>query len=63
MSFNTVLTKESVNEIDKIFNSKSFYIMPNGTLTYSVSTDTLEFVLKSLSKWVDIVTYFKLDIT
>ena len=50
VSFNTVLTKESVNEIDKIFNSKSFYIMPNGTLTYSVSTDTLEFVLKSLSK-------------
>lgn len=50
VSFNAVLTKESVNEIDKIFNSKSFYIMPNGTLTYSVSTDTLEFVLKSLSK-------------
>ena len=50
VSFNAVLTKESVNEIDKIFNSKFFYIMPNGTLTYSVSTDTLEFVLKSLSK-------------
>lgn len=50
ISFNTVITKESVREIDNLLASKSFYITPDGKLTYSAETDTLNYVLKHLSK-------------
>ena len=50
ISFNTVVTKESVREIDNLLASKSFYITPDGKLTYSAETDTLNYVLKHLSK-------------
>lgn len=49
VSFNAVLTKESVKEIDNALNSKAYYIMPDGSLSYSAATDTLDFVLKHLS--------------
>lgn len=49
VSFNAVLTKEAVKEIDNALNSKSYYIMPDGSLSYSAATDTLDFVLKHLS--------------
>lgn len=49
VSFNAVLTKESVKEIDTALNSKAYYIMPDGSLSYSAATDTLDFVLKHLS--------------
>nr|DAX15701.1 MAG TPA: Intein splicing domain [Caudoviricetes sp.] len=49
VSFNAILTKEAVKEIDDALNSKSYYIMPDGTLSYSAATDTLDFVLKHLS--------------
>ena len=50
VSFNSVVTKESVREIDNLLASKSFYITPDGKLTYSAETDTLNYVLKHLSK-------------
>jgi len=50
VSFNSVVTKESVKEIDNLLASKSFYITPDGKLTYSAETDTLNYVLKHLSK-------------
>ena len=50
ISFNSVVTKESVKEIDNLLASKSFYITPDGKLTYSAETDTLNYVLKHLSK-------------
>lgn len=49
VSFNAILTKEAVKEIDDALNSKSYYIMPDGSLSYSAATDTLDFVLKHLS--------------
>lgn len=49
VSFNAILTKEAVKEIDNALNSKSYYIMPDGSLSYSAATDTLDFVLKHLS--------------
>ena len=49
VSFNAVLTKEAAKEIDDALNSKSYYIMPDGSLSYSAATDTLDFVLKHLS--------------
>jgi len=48
-SFNAVLTNEAAKEIDNALNSKSYYIMPDGSLSYSAATDTLDFVLKHLS--------------
>lgn len=42
-------TKESQEEIDRLFKSKSFYISPDGSLTYSVKTVTLDLVVKHLS--------------
>jgi len=39
-----------VREIDNLLASKSFYITPDGKLTYSAETDTLNYVLKHLSK-------------
>lgn len=49
VSFNAILTKEAVKEIDNALNSKAYYIMPDGSLSYSAATDTLDFVLKHLS--------------
>lgn len=49
MSFNALYTKEAVKEVDEILKSKSYYIMPDGKVTYSVITDTLDLTIKHLT--------------
>ena len=50
MSFTPIYSKESRMEIEDLLKSKSYYITPNGDFLYSVKTDTLEYVVKSLTK-------------
>ena len=50
VSFTPIYSKESRMEIEDLLKSKSYYITPNGDFSYSVKTDTLEYVLKSLTK-------------
>lgn len=44
-SLNILYTEESIKEIDKILSSKTFYLTPNGDITYSFKTEPLEYVL------------------
>lgn len=48
-SLSVVYTDESIAEIDKLLNSKEFYISPDGKLLYSAETDTIKLVLKHLT--------------
>ena len=50
VSFTPIYSKESRMEIEDLLKSKSYYITPNGDFSYSVKTDTLEYVIKSLTK-------------
>ena len=45
VSFNIGYTDDTIKEIDDKLNSKSFYIAPDGALTYSAQTDTIDYVL------------------
>ena len=48
-SFSLVQTEESKIEIDKILESKNYYLSTNGSLMYSVNTIPLDLVVKHLS--------------
>lgn len=45
VSANSLLTEESVKEIDTLFNNKSYYLTPDGNIAYSAKTNVLNFVL------------------
>ena len=49
VSFNTVYSKQAIDEIKNYLNSKRYYLSSNGKLTYSMSTDTIDFVVKNLT--------------
>jgi hypothetical protein len=49
VSLNVLYTEESIAEINKLLNSKEFYITPTGEITFSIKTDTLELVMLHLS--------------
>ena len=49
VSLNIVLTDESIKEIDDYLDNKQFYITPSGDLAHSMSTDTIDLVLKHLT--------------
>jgi hypothetical protein len=44
-SLNILYTDESIKEIEKILNSKTYYVTPDGNITYSFKTEPLEYVL------------------
>lgn len=48
-SLNALYTDDAMNEIDKKLSSKSFYLAPDGKLTYSAETDTINYVLASIT--------------
>jgi len=49
MSSNGLLTAESIAEVKRILNTKEYYITPDGEATYTIATDTLEYVMAHLS--------------
>jgi len=52
-SFNVLYTEEAIKEIDEILVSKKFYITPEGGITYSAESDTLDFTIKHLCEVPD----------
>ena len=49
VSFNALYTKESVAEVDKMLENKSYYLTPDGNFNYPASNDTLDLVVKHLT--------------
>jgi len=49
VSYTSLMTPESINEIKRILASKEFYIAPDGELAYSASNDTLDLVLAHMT--------------
>jgi len=50
VSVNILYTEESVDEINKLLNSKEYYITPEGEIAYSVKNDVLELVLAHMTE-------------
>lgn len=50
VSFIIVQSEESIDEINKLMNSREFYITPEGKITYSVSTTDLDIVAKIMTR-------------
>lgn len=50
MNFVLFFTKESNDEIKRILSSRAFYIGADNKLVYSVATETLNYVIKSIHK-------------
>ena len=44
-NLNILFTQESIKEIDTMLNNKTFYLTPDGAITYSFKTEPLEYVL------------------
>jgi len=42
-------TKEAIDELHETFRKRSFYITPEGNLTYSASNTVIDIVAKTLS--------------
>ena len=49
VSFNALYTKESVAEVDKMLENKSYYLTPEGNFNYPATNDTLDLVVKHLT--------------
>lgn len=49
ISLNILLEDDVIEEINTLFKSREFYILPNGRIAHSVATDPLELVLKSMT--------------
>ena len=49
MSMNVVYTEESIAELEKMFNSKEFYLTPDGTITFTSSIGVNELVLAHMT--------------
>ena len=49
VSFNAVYSEQAVNEVDKYLASKRFYLDSSGNMTYSMSTDTINFIVAGLT--------------
>jgi len=50
MALNVVFTDDAIAEIDKVLNSKEYYVAPNGTLPYTPDTGPLEYTIAAMSK-------------
>ena len=50
MNFIIFFTKEANDEIKRILSSRAFYIGADNKLVYSVGTETLNYVIKSIHK-------------
>ena len=48
-SFNVLYSDESIQEIDNLFNSKTFYIGTDGKISFSVNVDTVKYLMKTLT--------------
>ena len=49
MSFNVLYTDESIKEIDRVLNSKEFYIKTDGNLMYKAGNDIINLVMSHLT--------------
>lgn len=49
VNFTVVYTEDSINEIDKLINSKQFYLSPDNQLVFSPVTDTLKYTVAALN--------------
>lgn len=50
MSFILLYTEESIKEVDELLNTKEYYLNTLGEINYSVSNNTLDITLKSLTE-------------
>jgi len=48
-SLNIITSKEGVEEINKMLDSKEFYITPEGDITYSANSDTINLILAHMT--------------
>lgn len=53
VSFTVMHSKESCSEIKDLLKNRSFYVTPDGKLTYSTSNDVLDYTSKTLSKTLE----------
>lgn len=44
-----VMSDQAIEEVNKLFNSLSYYVAPNGKLFFSTETDTSKFILASIT--------------
>ncbi len=49
VSFNTVYSEQAIKEVKEYLKSKRYYLDSSGKLTYSMSTDTIDFVVSNLT--------------
>jgi hypothetical protein len=48
-SGNIVYTEEAIQEVNKLLKSRMYYIGPNGKINFSASTDTVNYLLASMT--------------
>ena len=49
MSMNVLYTEESIKEIENMFNSKEFYITPDGEIAFTMSQGVTELVIAHMT--------------
>lgn len=49
-SLNVCYTDESINEIEDLFNNKSYYVGPDGEFRSDLDTATLQYVLHNFTQ-------------
>ena len=49
MSMNVLYTEESIEEINKMFDSKEFYITPDGEITFTSAQGVNELVIAHMT--------------
>ncbi len=49
LNANAILTDESLEEVNKLMNSRDFYVSPAGMFMYDVVIDTHEYLLRALT--------------
>jgi len=49
MSFNVVYSEEANQEIDKLLNSREYYVGVDGSMLYSSETDTVKYIFQAMT--------------
>ena len=50
-SLNILYTDESISEVKNMFDNKSYYLTPQGNITYSAKTEPLEYILGHMTNF------------
>lgn len=49
VSANIVYTKEAIEEVNELLNSKNFYVNTSGDISFSIATDTVNYLMKTMT--------------